>query len=421
MQGVNDLHLANTLSLYAEMAASRLTKEDFDNTDINTKAYRGRTLMVGWGSQHYMASLDQLKEAAATLIRLTHDPSTSIAAEFQEQEVDNHVLREQDEKTFLPSHLSSATAITIGLGDLEEEIVERDAVRLIDTLVFGGKPAKTTAGEYFLPQESRIEGRADGLIMALNSFLQGETPEERFAHLSERLKEGVSNSIISFRTTATKLKDRSVQDQANKLRNDWKSDQEIVVKDGRRRINEQGANLVRKALSDIAGLRRDRMATKLSLRELRGEYQQMLSILTSILELPQESQGRADEKEVIRKLKALEDARLGRERALQQAIGAIQTHLEDMLRRDSYTIAIEVLTILQTHCKEALRDLDAVLQRLLKQRKNNPKWAADDQPFHLESNHPLYLPALTTKAEIEQYADLVSIFAAKNKKNVDGQ
>jgi hypothetical protein len=420
MQGVTDLGLANTLSLYAEMAASRLNSKNFNDTDINTKAYRGRTLLVGWGSQHYMASMDQLTEAAATLIRLTHDPSTAIAAEFQEREVDNHVLREQDEKTLLPSHLSTATVITVGMGRLEEEIIERDAIRLIDTLVFGGKPSKTSGGEYFLPPTSKTGGRTDGLIVALNDFLQGETPEDRYAHLAERLKEGISGSIISFGTTTAKLKDRSTQEQANKLRSDWISDQDVINKDGRRRINEQGVSLVRKAFSEIDAQRRNRMATRISLHELYEEYQYMLSIVSSTLELPQEFLGSADPKEVSRRIKALEDARFNRERLLQQAIGAVQTYLDDMLRRNSYTVAVEVLTLLQNHCKEALRDLDAVLQRLLKQRKNNSKWAADDLPLHLESNYPLYLPALTTSDEIEQYADLVSIFAVKNKKEASG-
>jgi hypothetical protein len=422
MQGVTDLGLSNTFSLYAEMAASRLTTEEFEDADLNTKAYRGRTLLIGWGSQHNMASIDQLKETTATLIRLSHDPSTSIAAEFQEREVDNHVLREQDEKTLLPSHLSSATAIIIGLGDLEEEIVERDAIRLVDTLVFGGQPVKNASGDYNLPLiEDKVENRSDGLAVALNSFLQGETPEERYAYLSRHLREGIHDSLISFGTTAIKLKDRSAQEQANKLRNDWQGDQEFLANAGRKRMTEQGVNLVRKALGEIETLRSTRIATQLSLRELQEEYEQMLSILTSVLKLPQESQGGTDDKEVDRRLKLLADAPWGRERALQQAIGTVQTYLDDMLRREAYTIAIDVLTVLETHCKEAIRDLVAILPRLLKQRKNNPKWAAYDRPFHVRSNHPLYLPALVTSEEVEQYADLVSIFSTKsNKKDVGG-
>jgi len=420
MQGVSDLGLANTLSLYAEMAASRLAKYDFNNTDIRTKAYRGRTILVGWGSQRYMASMDQLKEAAATLVRLTHDSATSIAAEFQEREVDNHVLRELDRQTFLPSHLSSATVVTISLGDLEEKIIQRDAVLLIDTLFFGGKPSKTAAGDYFIPSTMRREDQTDGLLTALNSFLQGETPEDRYRHLVERLKEGISNSISSLQTNAVKLKDRTVQEQASKLRNDWKNDKEEISRNGRKKIQEQGASLVREALSEIVELRRNGMATKLSLQDIREEYRQMHTIITSTLSTPQESQGGIDESEVTRKIKSLEGAIFGKERALQQAIGAVQTNLEDMLRRESHTAAVEVLKVLQTHCDESLRDLDIVLQRLLRQRKNNPKWAAADQPFHIESSHLLHMPALSTNEEITRYADLVSIFASKTRKRDSG-
>ena len=67
MQGVTDLGLSNTLALYAEMAASRLSRNN-----SGSKSYRGRTIMVGWGSERYMASIDQLIEATAALVRLTH-------------------------------------------------------------------------------------------------------------------------------------------------------------------------------------------------------------------------------------------------------------------------------------------------------------------------------------------------------------
>src|SRR5205807_9606675 len=262
MQGVTDLGLSNTLALYAEMAASRLSR---NNT--GSKSYRGRTIMVGWGSERYMASIDQLIEATAALVRLTHDSVTDIAAEFQEREVDNHVLREQDWQTLLPSHLSSATAVTISLGDLEEKIIQRDAVRLIDMLVFGGKPSESASGEYFIPGTTKTERQAGPLLGALTSFLQGETPEDRYKHLIERLTEVIS--VQALQTTAAQVKDQSAQQQASRLRSLWQFDKEEIAKRGRQKIQEQGATLAGTALQDITRSRREAMATGLSLRDLR--------------------------------------------------------------------------------------------------------------------------------------------------------
>src|SRR3989442_5269580 len=126
---VTDLGLANTLALYAELAASQLSL-------TSTRSYQGRKIMIGWGSLLALSSIEQVKEAAATIIRLSSDPSSAFAAEFQEREVDNHVLRELDPLADLPTHLSLVTAVTINLGRLEEQVIERDVARLIDSLVF---------------------------------------------------------------------------------------------------------------------------------------------------------------------------------------------------------------------------------------------------------------------------------------------
>lgn len=410
MQGVTDLGLSNTLALYAEMASTRLAKNDF-NADVNQKAYRGRTMLVGWGSQRYMASIDELKEEAATLVRLTHDPSTDIAAEFQEREVDNHVLREQDWQTHLPSHLSTATAVTISLGDLEEKIIRRDAVRLIDMLVFGGKPAEAASGEYVIPGASKAEHQAGPLLGKLTNFLQGDTPEERYRHLVDRLTENLTGSINSLQMTAMKLKDLSTQEQAGRLRNTWQLDKEEIAKRGRRSIQEQGAALAGTARNEIRSARLEAIATGLSLRDLRDEYQEMETILASVMQVSPDSIQGASDAEVTRRINGI-GSLFGRDRALQQAIGAVQGNIQQTLSRESHAVALEVLQVLQSHCSESLRNLEIVLQRLLRQRKSNPKWAAGDQDFTIDMNHLLHMAALSTPGEITRYADLVSIFAS---------
>lgn len=413
MQGVTDLGLSNTLALYAEMAATRLASQDFEQ-DISQKAYRGRTLLVGWGSQRYMASIDELKEAAATLVRLTHDPATAIAAEFQEREVDNHVLREQDWQTHLPSHLSTATTVTISLGDLEEKIIRRDAVRLIDTLVFGGKPTEAVSGEFVLGNIGKVDHQAGPLLSKLTGFLQGETPEDRYAHLVGRLTEDIATA--SLQMTAVKLKDLSVQEQAGRLRGYWQNDKEEISGRGRKSIEGQGASLAGNALKEIRDARTDAIATGLSLKDLRDEYQEMEDILKAVTRVSPDSIQGANDNEVQRKIGTLERAIFRKDAALQQALAAVQTNIQQTLSRESHTAALEVLQVLQRHCAESLRNLEIVLAKLLKQRKTNPKWAAGDQDFTIDMNHLLHMAALSTPDEITRYADLVSIFAAQEQR-----
>src|SRR5205814_1070186 len=118
--------LANTLALYAEMAASRLSR-----TNQAGKLYQGRTIMVGWGTERTLTSLEQLQETAASLIRLTTDLVSGVAAQNQGRQIDKHVLREDDPQTGLPSHLSTAIPITISLGDLALQVLNADVARLI--------------------------------------------------------------------------------------------------------------------------------------------------------------------------------------------------------------------------------------------------------------------------------------------------
>lgn len=411
MQGVTDLGLSNTLALYAELAAFRLSG---DNS--NTKSYRGRTLLLGWGSERNMASIEQLRETAATLVRLTHDPCTDLATEFQEREVDNHVLREVDWQTQLPSHLSSATAVTISLGDLEEKIAQRDAVRLIDTLVFGGKPSETTEGEYFIPNTDRAEHKAGPLLNTLTNFLQGDMPEDRYRHLVGRLTESLT--VQSLQINAPQLQGMTAQQQAARLKGAWIYDKEEIIKSGRRRIHDQGAALAGTALQDIVQSRRTAIANGMSLRDLRDEYQYMDGLIASTITIQQGFSPEATgEKDVLHKLSTLErTGNWGRDRALQQAIGAVHGHLEATLQRESHSAALDVLKLLQNHCAEALRNLEIVLGKLLRQRKNNPRWAGSNQKFRIDMNHLLHMAALSDDAEITRYANMVSIFASTNRR-----
>lgn len=418
---VTDLGLANTVALYAEMAASRLSR-----TQLNNKSYRGRTILVDWGSDTNMASIDQLKEAAATLVRLSNDPASNIAAEYQEREVDNHVLREQDTRSRLPSHLSTATAVTISLGDLQEKIIQRDAARLIDMLVFGGIPLSTTDnGEVIVTSRSnRLDRPANVMLGALSSFLNGQTPEERLGHIMAALKNAVY--LLTPQINPGRFREQPARDQASKLRNSWRTDKEMLMNIGSQQIKERGAELAGDAITTMLKVRRERMGTGLSLQQLRDDYRELHSNIEEVIRSAQElntsgdqfaAQQVGEDQTIIKKLDTLERAnRFNKQGLFSQALLAVQNDINTIANRETLNTALEVLAVLEQQTAEAMRNLTIVLQKLLKQRKNNELWASAGQELHIEMHHPLHLAALPTDNEIKAYADQVSIFTSPRKK-----
>jgi hypothetical protein len=418
---VTDLGLANTVALYAEMAASRLSR-----TQLNSKSYRGRTILVDWGSDTNMASIEQLKEAAATLVRLSHDPASNIAAEYQEREVDNHVLREQDTRSLLPSHLSTATAVTISLGDLQEKIIRSDAARLVDMLVFGGIPLSSADnGEVIVTTRSnRLDRPANVMLGSLNSFMNGQTADERLNHIMTTLKNAVY--LLTPQIVPGRLRDMPPRDQASRLRNSWRTDRETLMNTGSQQIKERGAELAGEAINAMLQTRKDRMGTGLSLQQLRDDYRELHGKIEEVMRKAQELNTAGDQaapqqvgedQTILRKLDALERSnRFNKQGNFNQAFVATQNDINTIANREANSVAMEVLAILERNTAEATRNLTIILQKLLKQRKNNELWASAGQELRIETDHPLHLAALPTNVEIKAYADQVSIFTSPKKK-----
>lgn len=403
---VSTLNLANTVALYLEGAASRLfSRTDADADDLNSRPYRGRTIMVDWGSTVTLEALGQLRETAATLIRVAHDPASGVAAEFQRTEIDHHVLRSLDVRTNLPSYLSSATPVTISLGNLEEQIIQRDAVRLVNHLVLGEQTIAQSADVLLAEQDSSaISG---GLLLdSLTSFLQGSNADERYEHLLEVLTQDVA--LVSMQTTPARLEKRTAQQQAQKLRADWLADKERIptlVED----IRQRGSDLVRQTFQLIDAARRKGIATTLSLRELRTQYRAMRQVVAEALN-SQPYSIRVNDQRVTEELERLTRTRFGQPRP-QAAISAVQANLRGAVQRASHAIAQAVLRAILTHCDEALRDLGLVLARLSRQLQSDVNWQMAQQPYTIETHHPLELPALAER-EVNGYAEQVSIFNA---------
>ena len=381
IEGDSDLQLANTFALYAEMAATLLLKAE-------SSWYRGRTIMVGWGSEERMSSIDQLKEAASTLVRLTQDPSTGLATEFQQREMDRHVLRELDRQTSLPSHLSTATAVTISLGDLEEKIIQRDAARLVANLAFKVTTTESAAKDLDTSPNRILGSQADSLFGTVASLLKGDTVEECYEHLIWHLQEGIY--LRSLSVNPVQLQDLPPSEQASTLRNMWQLDTIELTKLGQPKVKNKGVLLLRTAIEDMKRARSDYMSKGFSLLRLLNEYQQLQVLLAAILKKAQAYTLPAlvDEKTVYQELDTLGRTFWSKPRALRRAIAAIQANLSALASQSANVVAIEILKELERFCAASLRNLEIVS----------------------EMNHPLHLPALSTQDEIMRYVDQVSIF-----------
>ncbi len=397
MEGVTDLGQANTLALYAEMAASRLSQEV-------TKQYQGRTVMVGWGSKHSLSSIEQLQEATATLVRVSNDPTNGIVAEYQEREVDNHVLREMDPHTNLPTHLSSATVVTLSLGNLEEKVIQRDAIRLVDGLVFGG-------GQ---------ENQSDILLGAFANFLSGDTPRARYNRLVERLLEGVE--LDSLTTTQDAVRNLPGNQRGGRLQSIWQTDK-ATIEENINQIETQANTLAQNAIKSLERTRRERMSTGLSLERLRNEYFLVQQTLNRVLAEARDDTNRntPDDAGTQKSLEALNRTNLNPQGAMRTALAAIQTNIEARMHQSANPYAIAVLEELEYHCGETVNNLDVVLLRLRREREANPEWATD-RPLKIATGHLLQIAALSSKTDspgmidqTKRYYDKVSIFAPRER------
>ena len=399
-QGMTTLLLANTLALYAEMAASRLSRANSAG-----KLYQGRTIMVGWGTERTLASLEQLQETAASLIRLTTDLVSGVAAQHQGQQIDKHVLREDDPQTGLPSHLSTATPITISLGDLTLQILNADAARIVSGIVLGtGKETRTEAGT---AEEERFNPLYGPLY-----FLKGEHAQQSYKILLSRISEGVD--LRSLRITPTLISRTPVKEQATQLKRLWQADKDELAQLGRPKIQKAAAQLVVDIITEMKSIRQHHITADYTLLRLNENYQEIRRAISSLLKEAGQyvPQAGTDKSRVLNALGELDRAnRLGRQRALIRAVEVIHSYLYSQLERETHVVAVKVLNALDKHCAEALRDIGVVIQKTQQMRHIHPGWGADNPSLEVHIDHPLHLPALSDPEELELYYSKVSLFA----------
>ncbi len=410
---VQDLGLANTLSLYAELAAARLELDDRD-----VKRYQGRIIMVDWGTSFVLADLDQLQSTAATLVRLINEPVSDLAAEYQEREVDHYVLKGLDPLTHLPTHLSSATAVTISLGSLQEQIIERDAAILVNNLVSGGDTSEEAKNRF---------------IGAVAHVLAGGDAKERYQSLVNYLA-GDINDALRMRKPNTRdvVLSNPVQTRGQALERFWQEDIgriNTAVGD----MQSRGNNLVdgvqiKLQVEQRAAIR----ASNLSLEGILAAYRRFNAVVHETLVFARQNVNlRTDQAPVRQRIVALDEAARHhmrsqeRESAVQGTIKTIRDYLDTYITEKANPVALEVLGELEYESAEQVRKLEATLNRLQKQRETGASWATTvARPLSLELNHPLAIPALSNgnrrtgeESEVERYYRRVSIFTARHRRS----
>jgi hypothetical protein len=397
-QSMTTLLLANTLALYAEMAASRLS-----HANSGGKLYQGRTIMVGWGTEYTLASLAQLQETAAALVRLTKDIVSGVATHHQGRQIDKHVLREDDPQTGLPSHLSTATPITISLGDLTLQIMNADAGRIVSGIVLG-TGIGTKEG---IPEEERFNPLYGPL-----PFLKGELAHQSYTLLISRISEVVV--LRSLRITPALISKTPVKEQATQLKRLWQADKDDLAQQGRPKIQKAAAQLVVDILAEIKSIRQNRMTADYTLMCLYENYQEVSKAISSLLKEAGQyvPLAGAEDLKVLNALGELDRAnRLGRQRALFRAVEAIHSYLYSQLERETHIVAVKVLNALDKHCAEALRDIGVVIQKTQQKPHLQPGWGTSNPRLEVHIDHPLHLPALSDHEELKFYYSKVSLFA----------
>src|SRR5207244_4225083 len=131
-----------------------------------------------------------------------------------EREADNHVLRELDPLMHLPMHLSLLTAVSINLGRLIRQVVQRDVARFIESLVFDVTPSinqsKLLLGRCAAPLAG---ARAEDLYKNLLDYLAAPVD------VSE-MKRQIENIVTS--------KDLSAGQKNQRLMNLWRDYKEEI-------------------------------------------------------------------------------------------------------------------------------------------------------------------------------------------------
>lgn len=389
--------LANAEAFYAESAAT--------HGDSLHKSYNGRTLVLGGSGAYAINHLPDLEKAAATLIRLTTYPNAGIMKPYQDSLPNRSILGEASAKTNrIPSHLSSATPVTISLSHLSQQIITADTARLFHKLTLGTNNTSDTD-----------EPHTNTLLGLLN-FLQGEDSNTSYDLVLDELTRYMEKDLQSFRSSETKLAQlRSVQ-QASTLRQNYENDK-IRIQDERGNVSKQEKAVFDEIKKNIRQKRSEAIIAGSSLMQLVKDYEEVLQRIKRL-------QSAAAKRQIT--LPTAEEAlnrrldELGRRRDnLSGVIRAIRANLVSERRSIAVKMATTFLNDLQKECAEARRRLQSVIAAAQESYQEQAGWQDEQPALSPYSENPLHIPALTQPEDIAQYYNRVSMFGDSGDQQAD--
>ena len=391
---MTDMELANTLAFYAELAASELI-----STRTNgQRRVLGRKIVVGWGKDYVLSSIEQLRAATATLVQFATSSASPWVTYLHEAEMDNYASGETDPISNLPMHLSTGTAITIGMNDLIEQIIDNDVTHLLELLV----SATTSAGS-----------QPNILLGKFATVLTGNNVEDMYYHLLDHLSDVVDPARLNAFIDGILLANLEVDEKIRRLlRAQQMLNDEIEQRSQKKR--ELGKTITTGVIADIEHIQRKRICQGgLSLFELHEEFLSLQMLLNSILQVAHNpARGLiSSDSSTSRQLQVLDGVTSSSEIAdPKQLANVIKSNLQERLRDKSAPFAIKILKDLEQYCIQVRHSLENALQYLRQLHNDNGAKVTGDREF-TDNNHPLHLMAFSTPKEIMAYTQRISIFS----------
>ena len=400
----NTLKLANIFALFAELAARQLSQIKQGNV-----AFQGRIILVGWGRTKLLSSVEQLEETTANLIRLTNDLVSGVAIDYEEwRGVNQYLWWSTNQETGLPTHLSSATPVTIGLGNLEEQIIERDTNRLIAHLIFGnevnaplrskGNPFQAILDRYKIRGKDAIE-RHESLIDYLTRDITFTIKEKGHHEIETEAQE--QSAPKSWLEDLRKNDKRAILMQVPDIERAGTHLFEDLIKSWR----EQ-------ELTEFT------MAGDFSLTRLKHYYEGLRQLIDEMLSIALEGIPlRVPEKVVERSIQDIPNRRNAQRRneLVKLAARRVNENVADYHDDQANKVAIHLLQDLTIEIDKALSRPRRALVNF--DKKNSSIRDIATRPLSSHGNTPLQLAVLSdnkkrgAESEIEHYYRLVSPIA----------
>lgn len=390
--------LANTEALYAEMTAIREMKAS------RSEFYSGRVLIVGSKGQTVtLANHEELKQTAATIMRLISDQNAGIVQRYTSSVIDRTVLSSPEQETGLLSCFSSATPVVIGLGDLVEQIIRADEARLLGMLVHGGS-------------SNRVQEDASNDLKTAFSFWREDAAKRNYVSLLSDITSRVGNDFKEL--LPDNLSRSEPVKQAEELRMAWEEEKTKLRGTYTQHMEMQVGKLLERC-SNVLHERRAQYIEARTLNQLIADYEKVIAHMEELkLEAgrDQSKDKSITEESIATQLTDLSKARKRDSNALRiKCEEDIELWLKNEKRQIARGYAQSVLNKITKECQDTRTKLSAFVQKAEKGYGKRPGWNGEQPLLTSHSDYPLYIPALEKSKDILRYYHRISFFSEEDE------